>query len=105
MSVFDCQKSMESIIAANPELKHATLSRIKSLMHDSLGRRFASDLRDGDVNRHRVSRFVVRTRREDVAYSFDDIKDSYFLGNSPLQGIAVSSTIFVPAGILKTRKM
>src|SRR5258708_32096492 len=32
--VFDCQKAMESIVATNPALKQATLSRVKSFMHE-----------------------------------------------------------------------
>jgi len=73
--VFDCQKAMESIIAANPELKHATFSRIKSFMHEIFGQAIRLGLRYGDVNpASGVKIRCANKKGKTFAYSLDDIK-------------------------------
>jgi integrase len=73
--VFDCQKAMESIIAANPELKQATLSRIKSFIHEIFAQAIRLGLRDGDVNpASGVKIRCANKKGKTFAYSLDEIK-------------------------------
>ncbi len=73
--VFDCQKAMESIITANPELKQATLSRIKSFMREIFGQAIRLGLRDGDVNPASGIKIRCANKKgKTFAYSLDDIK-------------------------------
>src|SRR5260370_22272260 len=73
--VFDCQKAMESIVATNPELKQATLSRVKSFMHEIFGQSIRLGLRDGDINpASGVKIRCANKKGKTFAYPIDDIR-------------------------------
>jgi|SRR5437763_3143350 len=73
--VFDCQKTMESIITANPELKQATLARVKSFMHELFAQAIRLGLRDGDVNpASGVKIRCANKKGKTFAYTLSNIK-------------------------------
>jgi integrase len=73
---YDCQKAMDAIVRANPELKQASLSRVKSFMHAAFGEAIRLGLREGDVNpASGVKIKCVKGKGETFAYSLDQIKN------------------------------
>jgi integrase len=47
---FECQQAMDSIVRANPKLKQASLSRVKSFLHEIFAKAIRLGLRESDVN-------------------------------------------------------
>jgi integrase len=73
---YDCQKAMDAIVRANPKLKQASLSRVKSFMHAAFGEAIRLGLREGDVNpASGVKIKCVKGKGETFAYSLDQIKN------------------------------
>jgi len=72
---FDCQKCMDAIVRDNPKLKQATLSRVKSFMHEIFGQAIRLGLREGDVNpASGVKINCVKGKGKTFAYALDEIK-------------------------------
>ena len=76
---FDCQKAMDAIVKANPELKQASLSRVKSFMHAVFGEAIRLGLRADDTNpAHGVKIHCAKENKgksETFAYLLDEIRD------------------------------
>jgi integrase len=73
---FDCQKCMDAIVAKDATLKQATLSRVKSFMHEIFAESIRLGLREGDVNpASGVKIKCVKGKGETFAYTLDEIKN------------------------------
>jgi len=71
---YDCQQTMDAVIKAHPELKQATLSRVKSFMHAVFAEAIRLGLHD-DVNPAGAVKIRGAQRKgETHAYSLADIK-------------------------------
>jgi integrase len=71
---YDCQHTMDAVIKAHPELKQATLSRVKSFMHTVFAETIRLGLHD-DVNPASAVKIRCAQRKgETHAYSLADIK-------------------------------
>jgi integrase len=73
---YDCQKCMDAIVRNDATLKQATLSRVKSFMHEIFAEAIRLGLRDGDVNpASGVKIKCVKGKGETFAYTLDEIKN------------------------------
>ncbi len=75
---FDCQQAMDSVVRDSPELRQASLSRVKSFMSVVFGEAIRLGFRDSDTNpmqsvKIKCSKSAKR-KAETAAYSLDDIK-------------------------------
>jgi integrase len=73
---YDCQKCMDAIVRNDATLKQATLSRVKSFMHEIFAEAIRLGLREGDVNpASGVKIKCVKGKGETFAYTLDEIKN------------------------------
>jgi integrase len=73
---YDCQKCMDAIVKGDATLKQATLSRVKSFMHEIFAESIRLGLREGDVNpASGVKIKCVKGKGETFAYTLDEIKN------------------------------
>jgi integrase len=85
LRTFDCQQAMDSIVRENPELRQASLSRVKSFMSAVFNEAIRLGLRDDDKNPVASDRSgnggikikcakSAKRKTETFAYSIDDIR-------------------------------
>jgi integrase len=77
---YHCQEAMDSIVRNSPELKQATLSRMKSFMHSVFGEAIRLGLLEGETDLKNKINFVssvkircVPGKNQTFAYSLDEI--------------------------------
>jgi integrase len=71
---FQCQQTMDAIVKANPELKQATLSRVKSFMHAFFAEAIRLGLHEDTNPASAVKIRGAQRKGETHAYSLADIK-------------------------------
>jgi integrase len=74
--VFDVQRALDSIARDNPTMKQATLSRVKSFLHEIFAQAIRLGVRSSDVNPANDAKVMshVRGKTETFAYSIEDIE-------------------------------
>jgi len=72
---YDCQRCMDAIVRDDATLKQATLSRVKSFMHEIFAQAIRLGLREGDVNpASGVKINCIKGKGKTFAYSLEEIK-------------------------------